>query len=202
MKRFYFLFVLSLFFISCNTFSSQNHSNNWRWRNKKFSDNVYIKLDFNPYIIKEGLIDPMFYVNGADTLNLMSHYKIETILEEKLKQRNIIKDKKAKSSIQIDTLIFKEYFRDITVYFLDGESEDSEEDYFIFTIIGHIIDSTGHSKKISANISHHTSPRESYVFNCMIAKDGINAKDVKMIENTLNDFSYQVFKTLEEKDSN
>jgi hypothetical protein len=52
------------------------------------------------------------------------------------------------------------------------------------------------SKNSSAEYLHNTYPRESHIISGTIAKDGVNAKASKMIENAINDFSYRVYQSL------
>ncbi len=94
-------------------------------------------------------------------------------------------------------MVFQEYSESKSVYSNDGLEylNESEQDFFKFKIVGSI-KSKRLEEEIAVKKEHNTDPRESYTISGIIVKDGINANAIKMIENTINEFSYRVYEKL------
>jgi len=189
--------ILSFLLISCNAVSFQNTSNDFKWKNKKFDEEFDLKLEYNPVVVNKIISKEPVFFNLNDTVNLDVKYKIKSTLEKKFKKRNINFVEKNEITLSIDTLVFQEYVETKSVY-SNGEVEYldvSEQDFFKFEIVGKI-KSNKKTETISARKEHSTDPRESYTISGVIVKDGINANADKMIENTINEFSYRTYEKL------
>ena len=192
------IFVLSTMLLACNAISTKNISNDFKWKKKKFDSIVYINYQYKPYILNKIISEELVFFKPSDTFKIDSVYKIESILKEKLKKRNILIGKSNQFSLSVDTLIFKENAEAYSVYNEGNNNEFigvSEKDYFVFKIIGSVKKKTI-KYWVSAENAHNTIPRESYTMSGIIVKDGINANPHKMIENALNEFTYRVYEKL------
>ncbi|MBR9845304.1 MAG: hypothetical protein GYB35_03940 [Algicola sp.] len=195
------IIICNIFFYGCNAVSSENISNHFKWKKHKFDNQYEISLNYEPTIVNSiDTYDPVFY-SLEDSINPDINYEILKSLKEKLKFRNIIISNESNVKVVIDTLIFREYSEAFSVYTEYNNNEyigDSEKDYFEFKITGSILrDSI--NVYVESEKKHNTFPRESYTISGVIVKDGIKAKASKMLENTINEFSYRIYKNLNEK---
>jgi hypothetical protein len=192
-----YCFIAILLF-SCNAISTKNWSNSYRWKNQKFDTIQYINLEYKPVIIYDVKPNEPVFLEKTNA-RADSLYEIRKILIKKFKKRNILFSNTEGLYISIDSLIFKEH-NESTQAFSDLGSQEyigpSEEDYFHFKIYGHIMNCMGENMEIEASIDHNTTPRESYTIPGWIVKDGINAKPSRMIENTINEFSFRAYEVI------
>ena len=181
----------------CNAVSLQNTSNDHKWKNKKFEEIHYLKLIYNPVVVNKITSQEPVFFNRKDTVRPDLTYQVKRILENKFQKRNIVFIDTGKIILTIDTLIFQEYAESKSVYSNDEVEylAVSEQDFFKFKIVGTIKSDTK-TETISVTKEHNTDPRESYTIPGVIVKDGINADAKKMIENTINEFSYKTFERL------
>lgn len=193
--------LLLMFFgtlYSCNLLSLSNLSNDFLWKNEKFKKTIDLNIDYNPNIviaIKNNTYQPIFY-NINDTLNADNNYRVREILINKLKKRNIISNDSSNVKLIIEKLLFEEYAESTTVYGHEsGYLGESSIDNFVFEISGILVHK---NDTIPVNMKHvHKSePSESILISGLIVWDGRGAKPKKMIENTINTFSYAVYKEL------
>ena len=189
--------ILTFLLISCNAVSIQNTSNDFKWKNKKFDNKFELKLDYKPTIINKIISKEPIFFDLNDSLSLDINYRIKSTLVKKLKKRNIYLTEKDEIILSVDSLVFQEYSESKSVYSNDGLEylNDSEQDFFKFKIVG-FIKSKRLAEEIVVKKEHNTDPRESYTISGIIVKDGINANAIKMIENTINEFSYRVYEKL------
>jgi hypothetical protein len=191
-----YCFIAILLF-SCNAISTKNWSNSYRWKNQKFDTIQYVNLEYKPVIIYDFKSnEPIFF--EETNVRVDSVYKIEKILLKKLKKRNITSVDSEGLNISIDSLIFKEYQESTSVYTNLGLEyiQESEVDHFYFKIYGYINNCNGEKIEVEASINHNITPRESYTIPGWIVYDGINAKPSRMIENTINEFSFRAYQIL------
>ncbi len=185
-------------FYSCNLLSVSNLSNDFLWKNKKFKIPIGLNIDYKPDIviaIKNNEYQPIFY-NINDTLNADNNYRVNEVLINKLKNRNIVSDGSSNVKLIIQKLLFEEYAESTTVYGHEsGYLGESTIDNFVFEISGILVYK---NDTISVNTKHiHKSePSESILISGWIVWDGRGAKPKKMIENTINTFSYSVYQKL------
>lgn len=189
------IYLLSFCVLSCNLLSTENISNNFLFRKKRFEKQFDLRLDYTP--VKTSEIENNFFYKNVDVNYLDDKYEIKNILNSKFKKRNINFVESSDFSLKIDTLLFKEFQEEIPVYSNSNVEFISNENkkIFIFKIVGSLKlkDSV---LKINVKKEHVAWPRESYIIKGNIGHSGINAKAEKMIENTISIFSNLVYEKL------
>ena len=193
--------IFCIVMISCNLFSPKNISNDFRWKNKKFSQPYSVVFQYTPEVQTElpKKREPWFY-NATDSIDTDKKYNIQSLLEKKLGKRNIFFNDSSTVTLRIEKLLFKEYAESIKVY--NDEVEyigDSTQDFFIFEISGSMIKNDSVFQQVTIKHHYNNEPRESYVFDGVIVMGGGNASASKMIENSISEFSYRVYEALNEK---
>jgi hypothetical protein len=185
-----------LCFLSCNVVSIHNFSNDRRWKKKKFKSKTYVNLNYNP-ILLDSINSKGVFLAGTYSYDLESQ-KLKPILITKLKKRNIHVSDTAKSTLEITTLIANEFITYESIYGGECDSEylgDHESYKVELAIIGTISKDT--IKREVASVYKFTSePRESYIFNELIAYSNPNVDLEKVINNMINSFSVQVYDEL------
>jgi len=200
----YTLLILSFILLnSCNIISLKNFSNDYRWKNKKLKKNVNLKFDYSPKIIRE-INELSYFFYKKDNENIDREFKIKEILIKKFKKRNILLSENGENefNLKIDTLLFRNYKEVVSVYSNDSNNEylgNSDKEYFIFKISGSILKKDSCISKVSVIKKHNTEPRESYLISGAIVDSGSSANSEKMIENTLNEFSYRSYLEIKKK---
>ena len=81
--------IFCIVMISCNLFSPKNISNDFRWKNKKFSQPYSVVFQYTPEVQTElpKKREPWFY-NATDSIDTDKKYNIQSLLEKKLGKRN------------------------------------------------------------------------------------------------------------------
>ncbi len=185
------------FIISCNAISLNNVSNDFKWKNKKFKNGEQIALSFSPKII-DSINNSSPFFDKIDVNRIEQEFDIKKTLEVKLKKRNILLKEENLLKLSVDSLLFKSYSEEVSVY-SNSETEymgTSNKDYFVFKIYGKISYNNQKIKEVFAEKEHNTEPRESFIISSVIVHDGINARSDRMIENTINEFSYEAYKVI------
>ena len=196
MKKIYTTLVLLFFITSCNLLNIHNIRNGLKWKNKKLSKSIEAQLVFNPTIIKD-----------FDSTSVLKYYfqdsnkmhEIESTLKEKLDKRNIKTTKnESKNSITIDTLIFRDKVEMINV--LSNDATESlgtyEKNNISVKIIGVLNFDKSNSSKIVSEYNFSNEPRESFLLKGTIAYSNAWINLDKVINNTLNKFSYLCYKKI------
>jgi hypothetical protein len=195
------LFFTIFFIVSCNLLSFKNISNDYRWKKKKFVNSVNLRFIYSPILFKQvGAVNSFFFYK-ADLKNLDKQYKVESMLIKKFKNRNILLSSEGIITLKIDTVLFRGYSEMVSVYSNDLDNEylgTSEKQYFMFKLSGCLMKKDSCISKIEVEKKHNTEPRESFLFSGVIVDGGIGAQTNKMIENTINEFSYRAYLKLKE----
>jgi hypothetical protein len=197
------LISLSIFINSCNIISLKNFSNDYRWKNKKLEKSINLNFEYSPEVIAK--IDNTFsyFFYKKDSTNIDKEFKIEKILTKKFKKRNILLKNNEENNfkLKIDTLFFQGYREVVSVNSNSSSNEylgNSEKEYFFFKITGSLMKKDSCIAKIFIEKKHNTEPRESYLISGAIVDSGSNANSEKMIENTINEFSFRSYLMIKE----
>ena len=137
---------------------------------------------------------------AADSSDTDKKYHIKTLLQEKFGNRNIFFSDSSTVKLRIEKLLFREYSEPVTVYDEDAEYVgESTQDFFIFEISGSLLMKDSVAQQVIIEHHYNNEPRESYVLDGVIVMGGGNASASKMIENSINEFSYRVYEAINEK---
>ncbi|WP_159799181.1 hypothetical protein [Flavobacterium sp. MK4S-17] len=188
---------IALMASSCNMLSFENLSNDFKWKNKKFKNQVEINFQYQPEVIAKLHKDVWFY-DAEDSIGAEKKYKVKELLEKKLRKRNIVFNTSSEIALRLDTILFEEYSENITVTDADNEViGDADKDTFIFRISGRLIKNDSVLFKIRAAHEQINEPRESYTIPGVIVMGAGGAANAdRMIENAINEFSYRVYEKL------
>ncbi|MES2486278.1 MAG: hypothetical protein V4581_10085 [Bacteroidota bacterium] len=190
-----FLACISCFLmLSC---SLKNVSNDFRWKNQKFKESYSLGFEYTPQItIEIPKIDEPWFYDSADTVNADRKYRVEELLQKKFSKRNMVFNESSEVRLRIEKLLFKEYLESVTVNDESGSIGESSKDYFIFEISGSLIRNDSVIASVSAEHKYNNEPQESDIFDGVIVMGGGNARADKMIENTINEFTYRVYQAI------
>lgn len=179
--------------------SLKNVSNDFRWKNKKFKEPYALTLEYTPQIINEipKIGEPWFY-DKKDTIAADVNYRVKELLEKKMGKRNIVFNDSSAVTLKIEKLLFKEYAESVTVNSEDGVVGESSKDYFIFEISGSLIKDGVVISQVSAEHKYNNEPQESDFIDGVIVMGGGGARADRMIENTINMFTYRVYAAITE----
>ena len=177
--------ILSLIILSsCNYIHLHNIKNDFRWRNKKLSENLDITLLFNPLIIKDfGFNSELkYFFEKPNKIN-----GIEGVLKDKLSKRNfVINNFDLMNSIVIDSIIFYDKVGMESVYHDDEFLGSFEKHNIGIKVLGHLNIKGGDVTKISSEYDFVREPREGYIIKGFITHTNAGVNLDKIMNNVLN----------------
>lgn len=197
-QRIFSIFILLILCSSCHLLSIRNVSNDFKWKNKKFDQEVGMAFLYQPEVtvILPKTKDPLFFTVD-DSANIDTNYKIKEILLKKFAKRNLIPDENSPIKLTVEKLKFEEYSESISVDDNSGSFMGMDyKDFFIFEIDG-ILTKDTLVRNVSVRFQHTIEPRESYVFSGVMVYDGIGASTDRMLENAINLFTFRTYEELE-----
>jgi hypothetical protein len=191
-----FLFV---FLTSCNLLNPHNIKNDFKWKNKKLSNNTKVQFIFDPIVIKDfdATSSLKYYFQDSNKIS-----GIGSIIKDKLSRRNFeLTEQESKNYIAIDSLVFSDKAEVVSVLSNDASEilGDYEKNDINIKIMGslHIHDTI--SAAVTAAYTFTDEPRESYLFKGLIAYTNTWVNLDKVMNNISNEFSYNCYLAIEKK---
>ncbi|MEM9680943.1 MAG: hypothetical protein AAF901_11530 [Bacteroidota bacterium] len=180
--------------VSCNAVSTHNIKNDYRWRKKKLDQKTLIQLNFDP-IIHKNIHENSYFLKPyfTDDYNFDD---IKSVFVEKLRKRNIIVANSSNHVINIKMIILKETVTLETVNFLEydgsGDMESFEKYDVAMTISGDLV-YEDQTHQLYHYYDFISEPRESYLFDGLVAHTEPNVNLDRVLNNMVNTLSYDIY---------